>query len=116
RGEFLRLQRAQHVAQPVRAFGVPQACVVRQTGRVCDQRDGHGAAFLRTTKLNTPASSLDATRSCPVSRQKAWKSATDARSVASTRSRSPGAMPRSARLAFSTGNGQFMPFTSRTIS
>ena len=68
------------------------------------------------TKLNTPPSSLQASSAWPVSRQNAWKSATAARSVASTRSRSPGAMPRSARLARSTGSGQLIPFTSSSVS
>src|SRR5579863_7345874 len=64
------------------------------------------------TKLNTPFSSDQASSACPVSRQNAWKSATEARSVASTRSRSPGAIVRSARLARSTGIGQVVPFMS----
>src|SRR5580698_152470 len=68
------------------------------------------------TKLKTPASSLQAISEKPVSRQNAWKSATAARSVASTRKRSPGASARSARLARSTGSGQFMPLTSNTVS
>ena len=70
RREFLGLQRAKHVAQTVRAFGVPHAGVVFEAGVVGDQGNGHaGSAFLRMTKLNTPASSLIASSAWPDSRQ-----------------------------------------------
>jgi len=67
-------------------------------------------------KLNTPDSSLQASKAWPVSWQKEWKSLTDARSVANTRSFCPGAMLRSDRFARSTGSGHFMPLRSKKIS
>ncbi len=43
-GEFLRVEGAQHGAQPVRAFRVVGAGVVVQAGAVGQQQDAHGGA------------------------------------------------------------------------
>src|SRR5580698_1611736 len=106
--EFLALQHAQHIPHPVSAFRMARPGIMRQSRRMRKQRDTHGSSTLRfSEKLNPPRLSPAAISAWPDTLLKSLKSTTEAGSVASTRSFSPGAIPRNARAARSTGKGHF---------
>src|SRR5215813_1455722 len=74
------------------------------------------AHFFFSTKTNCPCSAVADSNSCPVWREKAWKSLTEPGSVASTRSTCPEAISLSDFLVRSIGNGQFSPRASSSRS
>ena len=112
----------QHAAQPVGAFRVPRPGIVFQAGRVGDQGDGHGR-FLGFLVRDGGSGSCRCRppRSRPAGRGRSRGKTPGSRPPPRGRWPAPAAArpapaTRSARLARSTGSGQFIPLTSSTVS
>ena len=69
-----------------------------------------------TTSVNTPSSSRDSSKTCPVWRQNASKSPGAPPSVANTVRTSPACICAKAFLVFKIGKGHLSPFKSKVCA